>query len=446
MGASQSIVTPSSALTAAVVVAGALGVGYAQLSASAASATVNSSPSESSKSKAKAKGGNKKKDSSQQESTPQVNVVHSPAVLPGGFDAEPSVSEILAGEVGVVDSPGTTKKKTKKSKAKKSAQNLSAREVSALTPAPSEPLAPEPVTSVPASKKSKKSKKKASAATLLVPASSTSTVPSSPELSLRHSIISTSGVDTDSSWTRVESRRVRPSVASAGGPAATATATSASEAGEDKEEEEEEEEEAQEIPLVPRPDARRPLAERLLPKPRKTGVAEYVPFPTFNVLADAHDLRPHSMLETPDHPTLARVMRVQPAQGDYVPEPEDRAGDGDDEDAEEGWGVVKSRRSRPSTTSSSTFSSPSNSTSKSTTSAPETLSKRQRQNQLKRDNEKAARAAAEDARLAVLAAHKRTLERERMAEQERRSTGGKGKVLGGGMQAKVDEGGRLVWE
>lgn len=61
------------------------------------------------------------------------------------------------------------------------------------------------------------------------------------------------------------------------------------------------------------------------------------------------------MLETPDYPTLARVMRVQPlpnekpasgfSWGDY----EDvRVADGGGNDADgedDGWGVVKSKRS-----------------------------------------------------------------------------------------------------
>ena len=57
------------------------------------------------------------------------------------------------------------------------------------------------------------------------------------------------------------------------------------------------------------------------------------------------------MLETPDHPTLSRVMRVQPrpdekpvdgfSWGDY----EDVREAGVEADADdEGWGVVKSKR------------------------------------------------------------------------------------------------------
>lgn len=67
------------------------------------------------------------------------------------------------------------------------------------------------------------------------------------------------------------------------------------------------------------------------------------------------------MLSTPDHPTLARVMRVtplpdeRPARGFTWGDYEDVAGAGDD-DADDGWGVVQSRK--PSTSSFSPPSSP----------------------------------------------------------------------------------------
>jgi hypothetical protein len=61
------------------------------------------------------------------------------------------------------------------------------------------------------------------------------------------------------------------------------------------------------------------------------------------------------MLETPDVPSLARVMRIAPPAGQEPPagftwaDYEDvKAGnDADQEDDGAGWGVVKSRRSCP---------------------------------------------------------------------------------------------------
>jgi DNA-binding protein H-NS len=74
--------------------------------------------------------------------------------------------------------------------------------------------------------------------------------------------------------------------------------------------------------------------------------------------------------------------------------------------------------------------------------APETLTKKQRQNAAKRDTEKALKAEAETERQAALRAHKKELEKVKMAEQAKP----KGKVLSGGMTASVDKNGRLVWE
>lgn len=193
-----------------------------------------------------------------------------------------------------------------------------------------------------------------------------------------------------------------------------------------------------------------------------------------------------SMLETPDYPALSRVMRVQPrpdekpapgfAWGDYedvnadpnastsapaaaeVRGGADNDADGEDDD-NDGWGVVKGRartstcpiltyifRSNESPTTEtprdpSTQASQSNSASQSSAEQ----SKRQRQNAVKRDAQKANKAAAEAERLATLARHKRELERTKMLEQY--AGGGKGKkVTSGGMKATVDANGKMVWE
>lgn len=75
-------------------------------------------------------------------------------------------------------------------------------------------------------------------------------------------------------------------------------------------------------------------------------------------------------------------------------------------------------------------------------SGSETLTKKQRQHAAKREAEKAAKAEGEAARLALLAQHKRELERTRMAEQAKASK----KQPSGGMSAYVDENGKLVWQ
>lgn len=73
--------------------------------------------------------------------------------------------------------------------------------------------------------------------------------------------------------------------------------------------------------------------------------------------------------------------------------------------------------------------------------APETLTKKQRQNAQKREQQKAAKLEAEAQRLATLAGHKRDLEKVRM--DGRASSSSK---TGGGMRATVDERGKLIWE
>ncbi|KAG9318956.1 hypothetical protein JVU11DRAFT_1071 [Chiua virens] len=174
----------------------------------------------------------------------------------------------------------------------------------------------------------------------------------------------------------------------------------------------------------------RTLAEKLVPKPSKTGVDD--------------------MLQKPDFPTLARVMRVQPradetpvagfSWDDYGDVLEDSllVHDADQEDEGE-WGIVRSRsRTRPQ--QQTTTATPSTSHDAATA---DTMTKKQRQNARKRELAKAAKAEAEAARLQGLAKHKHELERLRIIEQSQQ---GGGKRPSGGMQASVDDRGKLVWE
>ncbi|KAH7929057.1 hypothetical protein BV22DRAFT_1029876 [Leucogyrophana mollusca] len=174
-------------------------------------------------------------------------------------------------------------------------------------------------------------------------------------------------------------------------------------------------------------DNRRTLAEKLLPKPRKTGVDD--------------------VLERSDYPGLARVMRVQP-RADETPaagfswkdyEDVDEGGALNDADEDEGeWGVVKGKsRSKPAHISPST-------SSPSVQKAPETLTKRQRQNANKRAAEKAAKAETDALQQARFSQHKRELERAKILEQVSKKGGRK--TPGGGMQASVDTQGHMVFD
>ncbi|KAH0836393.1 hypothetical protein J3R83DRAFT_7973 [Lanmaoa asiatica] len=241
--------------------------------------------------------------------------------------------------------------------------------------------------------------------------------------------------DTDSSWTHVDHRRLGTSTSTNGQttrPMDSIDVTSSDIAST-----------ASESPVAEQINSvstdmrgtradlvQRTLAEKFVPRPRKTGVSD--------------------MLEQPDFPTVARVMRVQP-RADETPVPgfswEDYGDvvedsllvhDADQEDEGE-WGVVKSRnRTRPLQTTTTTTSSTSYAPA-----APETMTKKQRQNARKRELAKSAKAEAEATRLEGLAKHKGELERLRIIEQSRQ---GGGKRPSGGMQATVDDRGKLVWE
>ena len=73
--------------------------------------------------------------------------------------------------------------------------------------------------------------------------------------------------------------------------------------------------------------------------------------------------------------------------------------------------------------------------------APENQTKRQRQNAAKHAADKAAKEEVEADRLARLAQHKRTLEKEKIASLYSKSN----KAIGGGSNPYVDDKGKLVF-
>lgn len=424
MGSSQSYLSPEAALTVAVV-AGAIGLGYSQMSQvskqgpnSTSGEDVNTDKTKSKKKKqakpAKTADPNIPSDTFAAAQVPVTPVVVAfPEVIPGQFDKTP----IVAAESPSTRDATSKPKKSKKKKAKASAPDTTAPGASSSVENQSESSSPSPP----------KLKGKRSPPQI---------TPASSSILARPLQQSTVSIDTDGSWTRVESRR-KPSSAIEGpaGPSADPTTSDAgitsSVTGNSS-------------PVAERTDdddslflshirnstePRRTLAEKLVPKPKKTVVDD--------------------MLETPDYPTLARVMRVQPlpnekpasgfSWGDY----EDvRVADGGGNDADgedDGWGVVKSKRSKIERTASASQ----NTQTPKQQRAPESLTKKQRQNANKRETQKAEKQAAEAQRLATLAKHTRELERSKMVEQY--SKGGV-KTTSGGMKASIDEHGKLVWE
>jgi len=338
---------------AAIVLVGAAGAGYHQYQTSSTGAAGSpDTPSSVKKTKKKKK---KAPEAANLQPSPlqsTSNLVETPSALPGQFDeVSPSVSS---------SKPRKAKKKAKRS---------------------SDPILPPPA-----------------------PAN-----PTSAEYSQLQQ--STTSIDTDGSWTRVESRHKAArgdepgaldlSTTSDAGITSSVTGSSSPIDEESTNE-------------------RRTLAEKLVPRPPRTDVDDMLP----------------------EHPTLSRVMRIQPlpdekpapgfSWGDYegVHAPDGEGNDADGED--DGWGVVKSKRPRVPTREIPVAEK-----------APEALGKKQRQNAQKREAQKAAKAAAEADRLATLAKHKRELERVRMIEQAQSNKKGK---VSGGMKSVVDENGKLVWE
>ncbi|TFK32138.1 hypothetical protein BDQ12DRAFT_692938 [Crucibulum laeve] len=426
MGSSQSYISSEVAFTAVVLV-GAIGLGYHQISqnpkqkGSASSAGTASAATKKGKKK-KAKQSDTLSDSTTPSATvtskaAEAHVVPFPEVIPGQFDATATAPE--PGH----DTPPTKPKKAKKKKGKAATESSAGGVLSSSVDYQSE-------SSVGPSKPSKSKRTQSQRSQPQPPPSSNVT---KPPKSLQQS---TTSIDTDGSWTRVEPRRRGASAVEGGGqsgPSADFTTTSdagitTSVTGNSSPVAERTEDESSQSNTRDSGENRRTLAEKLLPKPRKTGVDD--------------------MLETPDYPELSRVMRVQPhpdekpasgfSWGDY----EDvRVGDGGGNDADkedDGWGVVKSKRSKLDRSSPSA-------SQVHNQKAPEALTKRQRQNANKREEQKAAKAAAEAERLALLAKHKRELERTKIAEQYASKGGGKS-AASGGMKATVDERGKLVWE
>ncbi|KAH9839959.1 uncharacterized protein C8Q71DRAFT_470692 [Rhodofomes roseus] len=394
MGSAQSHV--AEALAATLVVAGAAVVySYKPSSSQAHSdpAPVSVSAAGKNKKNTKKKAGAEPVSPAEKPTT-KPTVVQFPPVVPGAFEGS---SAPLDTEATPESAPKATKSKKKKSKKANASGAGASRPVDAMSE--SSATAPESPAAAPARPIAKSRK-----------ASTPKATPPPPPT-----------VDTDGSWTRVESKQRKdseqPTPLDAGtsdaGVTTTSftgnsspTATASDEEGDVK---------------ASTSDNRRTLAERLLPKPRKTGVDD--------------------MLETPDYPSVARVMRIQPGPDDRpavgfswadYEDVDDSRGTADDADGEDdgGWGVVKSR-GRPKTHKPTT-----------TPTASESVSKKQRQNAAKRDAQKTAKVEAEAERQARLAQHKRELERAKIAEQYSKPS----KNVSGGMTAYVDENGKLVWK
>lgn len=238
-------ISPGALVGGAVVVGGVVYYTYTQPppSHSSVSQAQSSSTSSSKKGKKKKKAtGAAENDpiiassSKADDGQPVPRVVSFPTVIPGQFDTESIASD------EPVSKSQPKKSKKKKPKAKSSA--ISSGAVSSAESATPVPTAPAP------------SKSKQRRTPPLEPASSKGALKSSPSFD----------TGTDGSWTRVESSARKDKQASdAAGTTGTEDSTSVTEKTDD------------DIRPVST-DNRRTLAEKLLPKPRKTGVDECVYF------------------------------------------------------------------------------------------------------------------------------------------------------------------------
>ncbi|RSH84411.1 uncharacterized protein EHS24_005931 [Apiotrichum porosum] len=198
-----------------------------------------------------------------------------------------------------------------------------------------------------------------------------------------------------------------------------------------------------------KPSKPRTLAEKLVPKPRKTKVDD---------MLEPEDRAPH----------LARVMKIAPtapppsafASNDRVEKFEDDYEDSDSDSGsatedtpapapgakrqDDGWNVVAAKK-KPVSIGIGGSSAPV------VHNTYDGQTKIQRKNQKKNEVKKAAKADAEADRLRRLAMHKRDLERERINEiysqsKQKKVTKQFGKVVGGGSTASVSDSGKLVWD
>ncbi|THH03277.1 hypothetical protein EW145_g6383, partial [Phellinidium pouzarii] len=237
--------------------------------------------------------------------------------------------------------------------------------------------------------------------------------------------LTTSDAPEDASWTRVSTRkRAEANTTTEAELLTSDTNLTTSVTGpENTEEEEEEEESAQDS------ENRKTFAERMLPRPRKTGVED--------------------MEDEPLQPTLARVIRVKPAPnekpakgfswGDYEDYAQAEDGTSADGDADDVWEEVKSKRRTKPDIASSALASSADSLPITQRASTTSETKRQRQNAKRHEAAKTDKQAQELGRLARLAQHKREVERARIAEQYSGS-----KEASGGMIASVADNGKLA--
>ncbi|TFY71294.1 hypothetical protein EVG20_g1734 [Dentipellis fragilis] len=371
MGSSQSSISKELFLTA-FVVAGALSFGYLHYTRSSEAKQAEVGPGGAAAGKKKQ---NKKKktlsgtasDIPPAEAKPAAPpvVVAFPRVIPGEF--EPSSG---------VEGEGATKaKKSKKKKGKKAAASADSTRLSPHAGAGVDTLSD------------------SSASTTPVPPSKSKTKRTPPAVRQAPVELSSGDAPEEERWTRVEARKKGKSqpvreeaavAAGAGKPSVSAIDTTHSDAG----------------ITTSVTGGSSPVTERTTEDELPKSATEEA------------DSSTASLLNAPSVVRIRPQPGEKPAKGFTWEDYEGVQVDNNDADGEDdgGWGVVKSKgRNKHNQLSSSQQSHASK--------APESLTKKQRQNAAKSEARKQAKQEAEVERLAILAQHKRDLERIKIAEQ-----------------------------
>ena len=247
MGNIQSF-SSEATVAGAVLIGGVAYYSYNQVSHPSAALGGGSSVAVSKKGKKRKGPGSTEPTSTVEEGEKAVpRVVSPPAVLPGQFDVGPVVSDEPSSQV----QPKKAKKKKAKGKNATTGSTIPPAESGVVSSAESSTPVP------PASASKQKQKKKSPPAN---PSSSKPGVKSAPSIESAPSI----DTGTDGSWTRVESsRRDKQQFNDLAATTGTEDSSIADRTDDD-------------LTHSPSMENRRTLAERLLPKPRKTRVDEYV--------------------------------------------------------------------------------------------------------------------------------------------------------------------------
>jgi len=283
MGSTQSYLSPEAAITV-IVVAGAVGLGFTKVGTTTHTAVTSGegAAQKGKKKKTKVTSGDISAAGSAsrtQKSTPEPRVVTFPEVIPGQFDDTllQTTAESSAPEATVAKS-----NKSKKKKGKATASDIAPQHVSASVDYLSE-------SSIKVPSRPKNTKRASHNQQSPQPPSSSTAAPSSSPPLARPLHLSTASLDTDGSWTRVASRRNRGAAASddknlhSAEPSTSDAGITTSHTGNSSPVAERTEDESF-LLQQPRSSAsrnsgeenRKTLAEKLLPKPRKTGVDECV--------------------------------------------------------------------------------------------------------------------------------------------------------------------------